>query len=126
MPASGVELREPFPSECISGTAGVGRPIQRVVVQQERGAVGRELHVELDHAVAVLETYSHRCERVLRRELAGTAVRGVARIRPVQDASRRPLSTSNRYTRSAGAASAIGSPTTAFVPCCRRAMTERP
>jgi ABC-type sugar transport system ATPase subunit len=74
---------------------------QRRVVHQEGHAVGRELHVALDHAVAVLRAEAERRQRVLRRQLAGAAVRDPARIGPgVHAAILLPLPASNRCSRS--------------------------
>ena len=83
MPAAGVEPRQLAPRQRVGAAAAARRALERRVVQQERDVVGGELHVELDHPVAVRVADAHRGQRVLGRELAGAAVRDEARIRPV-------------------------------------------
>src|SRR4029077_621654 len=117
------ELR---PGERVGAAGAVRRAVERIVVEQKRHAVRRQLDVELDHSVTVSVAGAHRRERVLRRNLAGAAMRHAARIRPGPHAIRAPLSASKRATRAGTAAGAIGSPTVAGAPCGSRAMIEPP
>ena len=100
MPAAGVEPRQLAPRQRIGAAAAAGRALERRVVQQERDVVGGELHVELDHRVAVRVADAHRRQRVLGRELAGAAVRAQARIGPVRAAAfiRQPRAGARRRT----------------------------
>ena len=81
-PATGVDVATGFAPRPVTRRAAlvVAGAVQRGVVQQERHAVGAELHVALEGAVAVLrrtEPESRQC--VLGRQLAGTTVRQPAR-----------------------------------------------
>ncbi len=69
-------------SKRVGAAAAARRALERRVVQQERHVVRGELDVELDHPVAVRVADAHRRQRVLRRELAGAAVRDEAGIGP--------------------------------------------
>ena len=83
MPAPGVEPRQFAPRQRVGAPATARRPLERRIVQQEGQVVGRELHVELDHAVAVRVADPHGGQRVLGRELAGAAMRDEPRVRPI-------------------------------------------
>src|SRR6476469_1297859 len=82
MPAAGLELRQLAPGPLTTRTASIGGAIERGVVHEERHAIGGELRVALEHAVAMLRAEPEGRQRVLRCELAGTAVRDPAWIRP--------------------------------------------
>ena len=97
--------------------------------------VGGELHVELDHPVAVRVADAHRRQRVLGRELAGAAVRDQPRVRPgareAAVADVRSVGVSGCWRRSpdrtgstrAGSARTCSvEPTSGWMPCGRRAM----
>ena len=88
VPAAGVEARELAPRQRRRRPVARRRALQRRVVQQERHAVGGELHVALEGAVAVRRADPKRRQRVLGRELAGAAVRDPARKGPVTTRSR--------------------------------------
>ena len=74
--------RQLAPRQRVGAPLAIGRAIERVVVQQECDAVGRQLDVELRHAVAVRVAEAKRGQRVLGRELAGAAMRAELRIGP--------------------------------------------
>jgi predicted O-linked N-acetylglucosamine transferase (SPINDLY family) len=85
VPAAGVEPRQFAPRQRVGAPATARRTLERRIVQQERQVVRRELHVELDHPIAMGMANAHRSERVLGRELAGAPVRHEARERPIPD-----------------------------------------
>ena len=99
VPAAGVEARQLAPRQRVGAAAAARRALERRVVQQERHVVGGELHVELDHPIAVRVPDAHRGQRVLGRELAGAAMGDEPRIRPVLRDVGRHVSGSSRRSR---------------------------
>ena len=144
MPAPGVEPRELAPRQRIGASGAVRRAVERRVVQQERDAVGGELHVDLGHPVAVRVAEPQRRERVLRRELARrrdarSASDKASRSRrghaPRQTRAASPRRTGRRATgrrqraswRRASATSPCGRRTTAVsAPCARCTSVSAP
>ena len=64
-----------------------GGALAACVVHQEGHAVGTQLDVAFEHAVAVLRTQAERRQRVLRRQLAGAPVGDPAGVGPVRASS---------------------------------------
>ena len=109
------------------------------VVQQERYTVGGELHVELDHPVAVRAPSAHRGERVLRARACRRRDARPARVRPggnvdrhVSESARRSRRrTGNTRAASAASASSRRSPAASRAAarddraCPRRGRRER-
>jgi hypothetical protein len=83
MPAAGVEPGQLAPAHAGHAAAAVGGALDHGVMHQHRDAVARELGVELEHPVTVVETCAHRGQRVLGREQARAAMRDEGPIRPV-------------------------------------------
>ena len=111
VPAPGVEARQLAPGALAGDAARRRRALQRVVVEQERHAVGAELDVALEGAVAVARADAKRGQRVLRRQLAGAAVGDPQRVGPVvHDATRACVVASNQCSCSAATCSGSMSP----------------
>ena len=88
VPRAGVEPRQLAPGEVGGAAVAAGGALQGGVVEQEGHAVGGELDVAFEGAIAVARAEAERGERVLGRQLAGAAVRDPARDRARATSSR--------------------------------------
>ncbi len=82
MPASGIQPREFAQGQRGHAAAAIGGAIDHRIVHQDQRAIGRQLHVELEHPVTEAGAMADRGQRVLGRELAGAAMRPVGGIGP--------------------------------------------
>src|SRR2546423_11766383 len=82
MPGTGIELGERAPRLLARDAAAVAGALQGAVVQEEGHAVGAELGVALEHAVAVLGAQAEGGHCVLGRQLACAAVGDPERVWP--------------------------------------------
>jgi hypothetical protein len=82
MPTAGIELRELAPRESVGSSVAARRAVERIVMQQERDAVGRQLHIDFGHSITMRIAEAQRRQRVFGRALAGAPMCCQARIRP--------------------------------------------
>jgi hypothetical protein len=74
MPTARIELRKRAQRQVAAGAVAVGGALQRGVVQQKGHAVGAQLGVAFEHAVAVLCAQAEGGQGVFRGQLASATV----------------------------------------------------
>jgi hypothetical protein len=82
MPAARVQLRQGMPGQIATDALAVGGALQGGVVHQKHHAVGAELGVALEHAVAVRGTQPERRPGCFRGRVACAPVGDPARVGP--------------------------------------------
>ena len=81
-PGARVELFELGERESGDFAFAIGRPVERVVVDDDNAAVAAQQHVELEHVRTDLDRFFERGERVLRRSSGKAPVGDHARRSP--------------------------------------------